>query len=54
MIAFYHVRPTYRAVNGAQPPERVREALNTAVSSALGKPAAKAMAVAPVRPETSA
>jgi len=54
MIAFYHVRPTYRAVNGAQAPERVRDALNAAVSSALGKPAAKAMAVAPVRPETSA
>ena len=54
MIAFYHARPTYRAVNGAQAPERVREALNAAVSAALGKPAAKAMAAAPARPETSA
>ena len=27
MIAFYHARPTYRAVNGAQAPERVRDAL---------------------------
>lgn len=34
MIAFYHTRPTFRTVNGAQPPERVREALATAVASA--------------------
>ena len=39
MIAFYHARPTYRAVDGAQPPERVRDALVAAVASALGKPA---------------
>ena len=39
MIAFYHARPTYRAVNGAQAPERVRDALVAAVASALGKPA---------------
>jgi adenylate kinase len=38
MIAHYHRRPTYRVVNGAQPPERVREALVAAVASAIGKP----------------
>ena len=27
MIAYYHARPTYRAVDGAQEPERVRDAL---------------------------
>jgi adenylate kinase len=41
MITFYHPRPTYRAVDGAQPPERVREALVAAVASALGKPASE-------------
>ena len=40
MIAHYHTRPTYRVVNGAQPPERVREALVAAVASALGRPLA--------------
>lgn len=53
MIAFYHTRPTYRAINGAQPPERVRDALVTAVASALGKPAAELKRLAAVRPETS-
>jgi adenylate kinase len=38
VIAHYQSRPTYRVVNGAQPPERVREALVTAVASALGRP----------------
>jgi adenylate kinase len=38
VIAHYHERPTYRVVNGAQSPERVREALVTAVASALGMP----------------
>ncbi|MGE3273493.1 MAG: adenylate kinase [Vicinamibacterales bacterium] len=37
MIAYYHERPTYRAVNGAQAPEQVRQALVTAVASALGR-----------------
>lgn len=36
MIDYYHARPTYRVVNGAQPPERVREALVAAVTSAAG------------------
>ncbi len=38
MITHYHARPTYRVVNGAQPPERVRESLVDAVASALGRP----------------
>jgi adenylate kinase len=37
MIAHYQTRPTYRVVNGAQAPERVREALIAAVASALGR-----------------
>ena len=38
MITHYHARPTYRVVNGAQGPERVREALVAGVASALGRP----------------
>jgi adenylate kinase len=41
LIAYYHKRPTYRAVDGAQAPERVRDALVAAVASVLGKPAAE-------------
>ncbi len=37
MIAYYHRRPTYRAVNGAQPPERVRDGVVAAVASAMGR-----------------
>lgn len=37
MIAYYHERPTYRVVNGAQAPERVRDALVASVASALGR-----------------
>jgi adenylate kinase len=40
MIAFYHERPTFRAINGAQSPERVRAALAAAVASAMGAPLA--------------
>lgn len=36
MIDFYHERPTYRVVDGAQTPERVREQLVAAVTSAMG------------------
>ena len=36
MIAFYHERPTFRAINGAQAPDRVRAALVAAVASAMG------------------
>ncbi len=39
MIDYYHARPTYSVVNGAQPPERVREALVDAVKSAVAAPA---------------
>jgi adenylate kinase len=46
MIAFYHNRPTYRAVDGNQPPERVRDAIVGNVASALGKPAAELKPVA--------
>jgi adenylate kinase len=34
LIEFYGSRPTYRAVDGAQPPLRVREAIEQAVKSA--------------------
>jgi adenylate kinase len=54
MIAFYHVRPTYRAVNGAQPPDRVRDALSAAVSSALGTPATGHTPAMGIRPESNA
>jgi adenylate kinase len=54
MIAHYHSRPTYRVVNGAQPPERVREALVTAVASALGKPVAELSRVDAARPGSNA
>jgi adenylate kinase len=54
MVTFYQARPTYRAVNGAQSPERVREALIGAVASALGKPAAELQAVDATRPESKA
>ncbi|MCA1586895.1 MAG: adenylate kinase [Acidobacteria bacterium] len=37
MIAYYHERPTYRVVNGALAPEKVRDALVTAVASAMGR-----------------
>jgi adenylate kinase len=36
MIAYYHERPTFRAINGAQAPDKVRAALINAVTSALG------------------
>jgi adenylate kinase len=54
MIAFYQSRPTYRAVDGAQPPERVRDALIAAVASALGKPGLELKAGTTVRPEKNA
>jgi adenylate kinase len=54
MIAHYHTRPTYRVVNGAQSPERVREALVTAVASALGKPAAEISRIGESRPGSNA
>jgi adenylate kinase len=54
MIAFYQPRPTYRAIDGAQPPERVRDTLVAAVASALGKPDAELKAGTTVRPEKNA
>jgi adenylate kinase len=54
MIAFYQSRPTYRAIDGAQPPERVRDALVAAVASALGKPGSDLKAGTTVRPEKNA
>jgi adenylate kinase len=54
MIAFYHARPTYRPINGAQTPERVRDALVAAVASALGEPAAELNRMADMRRESNA
>ena len=36
MIEFYSSRPTFRSIDGQQTPEQVREALVSAVASALG------------------
>jgi adenylate kinase len=41
MIAHYHERPTYRVVDGAQSPEKVRDALVAAVASAMGRTVAE-------------
>ena len=41
MIDYYSARPTFRAIDGMQTPEQVREALVSAVASALGLPAAQ-------------
>jgi adenylate kinase len=41
MIEFYSSRPTFRSIDGKQTPEQVREALVSAVASALGMPAAQ-------------
>jgi adenylate kinase len=41
MIEFYSSRPTFRSIDGKQTPEQVREALVSAVASALGLPAAQ-------------
>ena len=39
MIDYYSSRPTFRVIDGKQTPEQVREALVSAVASALGMPA---------------
>lgn len=54
MIAFYQSRPTYRAIDGAQSPERVRDALVAAVASALGRPSTELKAGTTLRPEKGA
>jgi adenylate kinase len=41
MIDFYKPRPTFRAIDGLQTPEQVREALVSAVASALDVPASQ-------------
>ncbi len=41
MIEYYSARPTFRAIDGKQSPEQVREALVGAVASALGLPPAQ-------------
>ncbi len=41
MIEYYSSRPTFRSIDGLQTPERVREAMVSAVASALGMPAAQ-------------
>ena len=41
MIDYYSSRPTFRRIDGLQTPEQVREALVSAVSSALDMPAAQ-------------
>ena len=41
MIDYYSSRPTFRRIDGLQTPEQVREALVSAVSSALQMPAAQ-------------
>jgi adenylate kinase len=46
MIEYYSARPTFRAIDGKQPPEQVREALVAAVASALGKPASQLRSLA--------
>jgi hypothetical protein len=46
MIEYYSSRPTFRAIDGKQAPEQVREALMSAVASALGKPATQLRSMA--------
>jgi adenylate kinase len=41
MIEYYSSRPTFRSIDGMQTPEQVREAVVTAVASALGMPASQ-------------
>ena len=41
MIDYYSSRPTFRAIDGMQTPEKVREALVSAAASALGMPASQ-------------
>jgi adenylate kinase len=41
MIDYYSARPTFRRIDGLQTPEQVREALVSAVASALGMPASQ-------------
>jgi len=46
MIDYYSARPTFRRVNGMQPPEQVCEAVVAAVASALGTQAGQLRSMA--------
>ena len=46
MIEYYSSRPTFRAIDGKQSPEQVRDALVSAVASALGLPASQLRSLA--------
>lgn len=60
MIDYYSARPTFRRIDGMQTPEQVREALGSAVASALGmqvaqlQSLAKGMGAGGTRQETEA
>jgi adenylate kinase len=54
MVAFYQTRSTYRAVDGAQPPDRVHDAIVDAIADVLGKPPAELLEHARVAPESNA
>jgi hypothetical protein len=46
MIDFYKSRPTFRAIDGMKTPEQVREALVSAVASALAVPPSQLQSMA--------
>jgi adenylate kinase len=54
MVAFYQSRPTYRCIDGSRSPGRVRESLEAAVASALGRTVAPEGATGPARAESGA
>jgi adenylate kinase len=54
MISYYESRPTYRVINGAQAPDRVRDELVKAVADVLGNPAADAQPGLGAGPENNA
>jgi adenylate kinase len=54
MISYYESRPTYRVVDGAQTPDRVRDELVKAVADALGNPSASSRTPSGARPEKNA
>ena len=54
MVAYYQPRSTYRAVNGAQSPDGVRDELVKAVAEALGRPVSDVKLGAGLRPENNA
>jgi adenylate kinase len=54
LVAYYQSRPTFRTVNGAQDPDRVRDELVQAVADVLGKPVADLGAAGDARPEKNA